>query len=237
MRITSALWVELTAQLRLEVWHNSEWGTVCDDSFTENSAMVACKQLGYSEGYTIESAEIEEGSGQIWLDEVQCSGEEESIAMCPHLEWGNTDCVHGEDVEIKCYAEGEIVTPNVTLRLVSSTSEERPNRGRVEIFHGSEWGTVCDDMAGVEAAMVICRYLGFTTGTPRPGAYFGAGSGKIWLDNLQCQGDEGSLEECYHHIWGENDCDHSEDFGVECIDAITDATTSTDSTVQPEDGV
>ncbi|ELU01406.1 hypothetical protein CAPTEDRAFT_123144, partial [Capitella teleta] len=88
--------------------------------------------------------------------------------------------------------------------------------GRVEVFHGSEWGTVCDDMAGVEAAMVICRYLGFTTGTPRPGAYFGAGSGKIWLDNLQCQGDEGSLEECYHHIWGENDCDHSEDFGVEC---------------------
>ncbi|ELT95807.1 hypothetical protein CAPTEDRAFT_195254 [Capitella teleta] len=151
-------------------------------------------------------------------------------------------------------AEGEIVTPNVTLRLVSSTSEERPNRGRVEVFHGSEWGTVCDDIAGVEAAMVICRYLGFTTGTPRPGAYFGAGSGKIWLDNLQCQGDEGSLEECYHHIWGENDCDHSEDFGVECskvkhywssaychvlipVDAITDATTSTDSTVQPEDGV
>ena len=31
----------------LEVFHSGTWGTVCDDSFTDKSAMVACQQMGY----------------------------------------------------------------------------------------------------------------------------------------------------------------------------------------------
>ena len=31
---------------RLEVCFRGRWGTVCDDQFESNSAMVACRQLG-----------------------------------------------------------------------------------------------------------------------------------------------------------------------------------------------
>ena len=35
---------------RIEVKMNGEWQTICDDGFTENSAIVICAHLGYSAG-------------------------------------------------------------------------------------------------------------------------------------------------------------------------------------------
>ena len=33
--------------------------------------------------------------------------------------------------------------------------------GRVELFYSGEWGTMCDDGAGTEEAIVACRQLGY----------------------------------------------------------------------------
>ena len=37
-------WSELEG--RLEVCYNNQWGTVCDDRWTDGSTKVACRQLG-----------------------------------------------------------------------------------------------------------------------------------------------------------------------------------------------
>ena len=37
---------------RLEIFHNGNWGTVCDDGFNETSATVVCRMLNVT-GYVI----------------------------------------------------------------------------------------------------------------------------------------------------------------------------------------
>ena len=112
---------------------------------------------------------------------------------------GRTDAANGA-------AEGDV-------RLVDgSTAQE----GRVEIYHNSEWGTVCDDRFVSDDAAVVCRQLGYTGGQAHTRAAFGAGTGTIWMDDVQCTGSESRLADCPFGGWGLHNCRHSEDVGVSC---------------------
>ena len=48
-------------------------------------------------------------------------------------------------------------------------------------------------------------------------ALFGEGSGQILLDDVQCTGNESRLDNCTHDGFTVNNCDHSEDAGVDCM--------------------
>ena len=85
------------------------------------------------------------------------------------------------------------------------------------MLHDGVWGTVCDDSWDLRDAQVVCRQLGFPDALRAPGsAHFGQGSGKILLDDVQCTGNERSIEECRHSGWGIENCAHSEDASVIC---------------------
>ncbi|XP_061179253.1 scavenger receptor cysteine-rich type 1 protein M130-like isoform X2 [Saccostrea echinata] len=87
---------------RVEVWYSGTWGTVCDDSWDSMDAKVVCRMLGYT-GYTAYgSAHFGPGSGTIWLDDVACSGSENSIFSCSHSGMGTHNCAHGEDASVRC---------------------------------------------------------------------------------------------------------------------------------------
>lgn len=100
------------------------------------------------------------------------------------------------------------------LRLVGGQNQ---CEGRVEIYLGSEWGTLCDDAWDLPDAQVVCRLVGCGEATMALGeAHFGSGTGTIQLDNLKCTGAEASLLGCSHISWNVHNCDHSEDAGVTC---------------------
>ncbi|NXL45203.1 MARCO protein, partial [Podilymbus podiceps] len=92
---------------------------------------------------------------------------------------------------------------------------EGGRRGRVEIFHQGSWGTICDDGWGTQDATVVCRMLGYNRAVSAFTAT--AGTGQIWLDDVNCSGNERSILDCPKPDWGVNNCSHSEDAGVECI--------------------
>lgn len=53
-------------------------------------------------GYAVTPDSFGAGNGQIWLDQVDCSGAETDISQCSHLGWGVNNCNHQEDVGIVC---------------------------------------------------------------------------------------------------------------------------------------
>ena len=97
------------------------------------------------------------------------------------------------------------------------------DEGRVEVYYNYRWGTVCDDGWDNTDAGVVCRQLGFgSSGTAIGSAYFGQGSGSIWLNNVKCTGNESTLVSCGHlgvGIVDHDSCYHYEDAGVRCFGA------------------
>ncbi|XP_030239469.1 uncharacterized protein LOC108651696 isoform X1 [Drosophila navojoa] len=89
---------------RLEVKYHGVWGSVCDDDFNVRAAQVACNSLGYYGEAKIEKNIFGPGSGPIWLDQVMCLGNETSIDLCRHWNWGEHHCNHTEDVSLRCTA-------------------------------------------------------------------------------------------------------------------------------------
>ncbi|NXG35502.1 MARCO protein, partial [Dromaius novaehollandiae] len=85
---------------RVEILHNGSWGTICDDSWDSRDATVVCRMLGYSRAISTFTASA--GTGEIWLDEVNCRGNERSILDCAKPSWGLHNCSHNEDAGVEC---------------------------------------------------------------------------------------------------------------------------------------
>lgn len=98
---------------RVEVYHNGTWGTVCDDNWDLQDAMVVCHQLGYvSATAALGSATFGPGSGPILYNELACIGNESNITDCNRHDTGAHNCSHSQDAGVVC--EGQSVLHHIT---------------------------------------------------------------------------------------------------------------------------
>ena len=94
---------------RVDVYYNGTWGTVCDDYWSISDARVVCRQLGFRYALNAyRNAFYSQGTGPIFLDNVNCFGYESSLFSCRHSGLGNHNCRHSQDASVRCgNTEGE----------------------------------------------------------------------------------------------------------------------------------
>ncbi|XP_074874874.1 scavenger receptor cysteine-rich type 1 protein M130-like [Buteo buteo] len=193
---------------RVEVYYQGIWGTVCDDGWDLSDAAVICHQLGC--GGAVEaagSAQFGEGSGQIWLDGVNCSGAEAALWDCPARPWGQHDCGHKEDAGVIC-------SELVALRLENSDGCS----GRLQVFYNGTWGSICSNSMTLDTVSLACKELGCGDGgsleTQLP---YGRVSGPTWLDNVRCGEKTSSFWQCPSAPWNPQSCeDPREEAHITC---------------------
>ncbi|XP_073669793.1 scavenger receptor cysteine-rich domain-containing protein DMBT1-like [Paramisgurnus dabryanus] len=193
---------------RVEVFHDGEWGTVCDNGWDLSDAAVVCREVGCGNAREAKiDAYFGEGVGQIWMDATQCTGSETALESCNSTKWDIESCTHSEDAGVFC---------NPPVRLVNGINS---CSGRVEVLHNGQWGTVCKDFWDSSDAAVVCKELGCPTGGEvKSFTFFAPGVGTIWMDDVQCTGTELSLTDCTFRGWGTHNCDHTFDVGIICRD-------------------
>ncbi|XP_019858476.1 PREDICTED: fibroblast growth factor receptor 2-like isoform X1 [Amphimedon queenslandica] len=138
---------------RVEICINNEWGTVCDDGWTHTNAEVVCRQLGYPTygAAYLNRAFFGPGAGPIHLDEVVCTGSEETILNCSHSGIGINDCNHDADVSVHCQESvpNEESVPNMTV-CSTDFNEQRLTalnaNGRCEPYYQRDSPALCDSV-------------------------------------------------------------------------------------------
>ncbi|XP_050957947.1 deleted in malignant brain tumors 1 protein-like, partial [Labeo rohita] len=193
---------------RVEVFHDGQWGTVCDDSWDIADAAVMCREVDCGKVIKItHSAYFGSGSGPISYTDASCSGLETSLKSCIS-QWNVQFCNHNEDAGVVCSDSEK------GLRIVDGF---HLCSGRVEMLRIEGWGSVCDAAFDQQDAEVVCREL--DCGAPVQvlgAAAFGKGKGRVWSEEIQCRGNELQIDICPRLSSQIHSCSHNNDMGVIC---------------------
>ncbi|XP_031604613.1 deleted in malignant brain tumors 1 protein-like [Oreochromis aureus] len=170
-----------------------------------NDAAVVCRQLDCGKPHKL--IQLGPGTGQTWTDQIECNGKEPTLNQCPQRPYPDRTCNNTVVAGVFC-------TESFAVRLVNSTDE---CSGRVEVRHGDQWHTVCDEDWTLSKAEVVCESLGCGRAVKaHGGAFFGQGTGSVVEASNVCFDNVTSLQQCSVKGFRSATCGHEHDAGVLC---------------------
>uniref|UniRef100_A0A1X7U210 SRCR domain-containing protein n=1 Tax=Amphimedon queenslandica TaxID=400682 RepID=A0A1X7U210_AMPQE len=212
---------------RVEICINKVWGTICGygrrgwwwsyyNRWSTPDSNVVCTQLGHMElGSTAyyRASQFGQGSGPIFLSEVDCQGNEQNLLSCPYRPIHSTSCTHNYDAGVKC----EAPCVNGTVRLYSESGSYFRRYGRVQVCINNAWGTVCDHFWDEQDASVVCKMLGYSSyGASALTDTFTEGVWYVHINDLNCTGNESSIWDCPMNSLSSYSCGSYDDAAVVC---------------------
>ncbi|ROT74714.1 hypothetical protein C7M84_006776 [Penaeus vannamei] len=171
----------------VQVKRQGKWLPLCDSYLRVNDSKVLCKNLGYTNGWTLPyyGSYLGEDPSPVSVSVRECTGEESWIGDCPSLNWEEEDCTPESTAAVMC-SDG--------VRRIEGGNPERGGLLKVKL-KGREWNGVCGDAFDDLDAKVICRMSGyrgdaFASQEPR------TSQDPLWDILVDCTGHESRLEQC-----------------------------------------
>ncbi|XP_078061961.1 scavenger receptor cysteine-rich type 1 protein M130-like, partial [Mustelus asterias] len=135
---------------RVQIFHNTSWGTICSDFWDLQDANVVCRQLNCGPASRATAGTVyRPGEGPIWLSHVRCDGTESDLDQCPASPWGVHNCQHQDDAGVECSGG---VPPSLKGGADSCS-------GKLEVFQNSSWLAVCASNWDPARSGMVCRQL------------------------------------------------------------------------------
>ncbi|XP_020623726.1 lysyl oxidase homolog 2A-like [Orbicella faveolata] len=216
---------------RVEVEHNGEWKAVCDHGWDKKAAKVVCRMLGFPDmlRYTKGAGAFGLGTNDFWLDDVKCTGDERSIALCSHREWGRHNCREFNQAGVVCklHLKDKITKPEpakpkdellkMKVRLLGPVVDDYISEGIVQVEHEGKWGYICPSKWRRANTYVLCGQLGFPNDAESYAVEVQDVEPVYWLDHVTCEGWESSIVSCDHSALGVSECKGGQALRIKCV--------------------
>ncbi|XP_078353741.1 scavenger receptor cysteine-rich type 1 protein M130-like [Oculina patagonica] len=204
---------------RVEVLYQGIWGAIGRRNWDINASTVACRQLGYQAGAEAALTNVVYGpiSGPVWLTNLRCSGNENNLMSCSHDGIGFKSQLRSRWYVAGVICKSGSVPNGMSVRLRGSHSA---NIGRVEVYYAGKWGTICGSGWDINDATVVCRQLGYSTGSLSGYGLFCSAAVQHWFTNFRCYGNESHLDQCAWDFY--TDLSYKDCANVVCKDRMAD---------------
>jgi hypothetical protein len=233
---------ELNSRGRLEMRINGVWGTVCASGNDPQSAIVACKSMGYKfgkwgnfpnrfgpqkVGYCRDFDNEDHcgvSSQHIHFTNFKCSPSHKKLGDCSKQIAELTYCNHDMDSIIICSNENYEITNNLVDGIVKLALYKKfPDKivGRVEVSHKGSYKPICAIGSNVESTTTLCRIMGYERGNyvfpakdANPYKYSTNALVPFAFGAIRCKGYESDYRQC--SSLPPILCKHDMDLIIEC---------------------